>query len=81
MLAAAQAKHRAGAPDAALELLAAVEAGPLDELRRIRVELLRAEIAFALHPGSDVPPRLLRAAERLETLDVGAGAQDLPRRA
>jgi DNA-binding CsgD family transcriptional regulator len=71
MLAAAQAKHQAGAPDAALELLAAAEAGPLDELQRIRIDLLRADIGFALHPGNDVPPRLLRAAKRLETLDVG----------
>jgi DNA-binding CsgD family transcriptional regulator len=70
-LAAAQARHQAGAPEAALELLAAVEAGPLDELRRIRVELLRTEIGFALHPGSDAPPRLLTAAKHLETLDVG----------
>jgi DNA-binding CsgD family transcriptional regulator len=71
MLAAAQAKHQAGGPEAALELLAAAEAGPLDELGRIGVELLRAEITFALRPGSDVPPRLLNAARRLETLDVG----------
>jgi DNA-binding CsgD family transcriptional regulator len=71
MIAAAQAKHHAGAPDAALELLAAAEAGPLDDLGRIRVELLRTEIAFALRPGSDAPPRLLKAAKQLETLDVG----------
>ena len=40
-LAAAQASLHAGAFDAALELLAAAEAGPLDELQRARVELLR----------------------------------------
>jgi hypothetical protein len=35
-LAAGQAKHEAGAPDAALALLAIAEAGPLDELQRAR---------------------------------------------
>ena len=69
-LAAAQAKHQAGAPDAALELLATAEAGPLDELQRARVDLLRAQIAFAVQRGSDVPLLLLKAAKRLEPLDV-----------
>ena len=49
-LAAAQAKHQAGALDAALALLATAEAGPLDELQRARVDLLRAQIAFAVEP-------------------------------
>src|SRR5580704_15567764 len=40
-LAAAQAKHQAGALDAALGLLAMAEAGPLDELQRARGDLLR----------------------------------------
>jgi DNA-binding CsgD family transcriptional regulator len=70
-LAAAQAKHQAGAPDAALELLATAQAGPLDELQCARVDLLRAQIAFASSRGSDVPPLLLEAARRLEALDVG----------
>jgi DNA-binding CsgD family transcriptional regulator len=69
-LAAAQAKHQAGAPDAALELLATAETGPLDELQRARVDLLRAQIAFAVRRGSDVPSLLLGAAKRLEPLDV-----------
>ena len=49
-LAAAQAKHQPGAPEAALALLAMAEAGPLDELQRARVDLLRAQIAFAVEP-------------------------------
>jgi DNA-binding CsgD family transcriptional regulator len=69
-LAAAQAKQQAGAPDAALELLAMAEEGPLDELQRARVDLVRAQIAFAVNRGSDAPPLLLRAAKRLEPLDV-----------
>ena len=69
-LAAAQAKHRAGAPDAALALLATAQSGPLDELRRVQVDLLRAQIAFAVNRGRDAPPLLLAAAKRLEALDV-----------
>jgi DNA-binding CsgD family transcriptional regulator/tetratricopeptide (TPR) repeat protein len=70
-LAAAQAKAQAGAPDAALGLLATAEVGPLDELECAQVDLLRAQIAFAVNRGSDVPPLLLTAAKRLEPLDVG----------
>jgi DNA-binding CsgD family transcriptional regulator len=70
-LAAAQAKHQAGAFDAALGLVAIAEAGPLDELQRAQVDLLRGQIAFALSRGRDVPPLLLKAAKRLAPLDVG----------
>jgi DNA-binding CsgD family transcriptional regulator len=70
-LAAAQANHQAGAPQAALALLAMAEARPLDELQRARVDLLRAEIAFAARRGSDAPPLLLKAARQLEPLDLG----------
>ncbi|HEV7656395.1 MAG TPA: AAA family ATPase [Mycobacteriales bacterium] len=69
-LAAAQAGLQAGAFGAALGLLSTAEAGPLDELGRARVDLLRAEAAFARHHGSDPPPLLLRAARTLEPLDV-----------
>ena len=69
-LAAAQGKHQAGAPDAALGLLAAAESGPLDELQRAQVDLLRAEIAFVVSRGRDAPTLLLRAAKRLEPLNV-----------
>jgi DNA-binding CsgD family transcriptional regulator len=70
-LAAAQAKYRAGALDAALGLLAIARAGPLDELQRARGDLLRARIAFASSHGRDAPPLLLSAARQLEALDVG----------
>jgi len=69
-LAAAQASLHAGAFEAALALLAAAEAGPLDALERARVDLLHAEVAYAQNRGSDAPLLLLRAAGRLETLDV-----------
>jgi DNA-binding CsgD family transcriptional regulator/tetratricopeptide (TPR) repeat protein len=70
-LAAAQARLRAGAPDAALGLLAMAQAGPLDELQRARGDLLRAQVAFASSHGRDAPPLLLSAARQLEGLDVG----------
>jgi DNA-binding CsgD family transcriptional regulator/tetratricopeptide (TPR) repeat protein len=70
-LAAAQAKHQAGALDAALGLLAIAQAGPLDELQRARGDLLRARIAFASSHGRDAPPLMLSAARQLEALDVG----------
>ena len=55
-LLAAQAKHHAGANDAALRLLAVAKAGPLDELEHARAQLLHAEITFAMTRGRDAPP-------------------------
>jgi DNA-binding CsgD family transcriptional regulator len=69
-LLAAQGKQQAGAPDAALRLLAIAQAGPLDELERARAQLLRAQITFATTRGRDAPPLLLEAARRLEPLDA-----------
>jgi len=51
-LAAAQASLEAGAFDAALGVLATAEAGPLDNLQRARVDLLRGRIASASNFGS-----------------------------
>jgi DNA-binding CsgD family transcriptional regulator len=68
-LTAAQTNLHAGAFDEALGMVAAAEAGVLDELGRARVDLLRGEIAFASSVGSDAPPLLLKAAQRLEPLD------------
>jgi DNA-binding CsgD family transcriptional regulator len=69
-LLAAQCKHLAGAPDAALRLLAMAQAGPLDEHGRARAQLLHAQITFAMTRGRDAPPLLLEAARRLEPLDA-----------
>ena len=66
-LAAARAKHQAGAFDAALRLVAIAESGPLDELQHAQVNLLRGQIA--LSHGSDAPPLLLKAAKRFVPLD------------
>ena len=68
-LLAAKAKHRAGANDGALRLLAVAKAGPLDELEQARAQLLYAQITFAMTRGRDAPPLLLEAAKRLEPLD------------
>ncbi len=69
-LAAAQVTLRAGAFDMTRTLLAAAQTGPLDELGRARVDLLQAQVAFALRRGADAPLLLLQAAGKLETLDV-----------
>jgi DNA-binding CsgD family transcriptional regulator len=68
-LAAAQASLQAGSFEAALGLVATAEGGPLDELQRARVDLLRGQVALALS-GSDAAPLLLRAARRLEPFDL-----------
>jgi hypothetical protein len=70
-LAAAQAKFKAGAPDAAHELIRAAELGPLDELQRARLARLRAQMAFTERRGSDAPRLLLDVAKKLEPLDSG----------
>jgi DNA-binding CsgD family transcriptional regulator len=69
-LAAAQASLYAGAFDQALRLLATAELRALDEYQRARVDLLRAQLAFAASRGSEATPLLLSAARRLEALDV-----------
>jgi DNA-binding CsgD family transcriptional regulator len=72
-LAAAQANLQAGAFDKALELLAMAEgegSGPLDEFSSARMDLLRGQIAFSSGLGSDAPPLLLKAAKRLESLNL-----------
>jgi DNA-binding CsgD family transcriptional regulator len=69
-LAAAQASLRAGAFGKTLDLLAMAEAGPLDELQGARADLLRGQAAFASGLYSDAPALLLKAARRLEPLDL-----------
>jgi DNA-binding CsgD family transcriptional regulator len=69
-LAAAHATSQAGAFDAALGLLAAAEAGPLDELQRAQAALLHGQIAFASSHGRDAETLLLKAARLFEPLDA-----------
>jgi len=70
MLAAAGFNVQAGAFDAALGQLAAAESVTLDEFAQARVDLLRGRVASASRAGSDAAARLLKAASRLEPLDV-----------
>jgi DNA-binding CsgD family transcriptional regulator/tetratricopeptide (TPR) repeat protein len=69
-LAAAQTKLQAGAFDAAVDLLAMAEAEQLAELDHARVDMLRAQLAFVTSRGREAPPLLLKAAQRLESIDV-----------
>jgi DNA-binding CsgD family transcriptional regulator len=69
-LSAAVASLHAGDFENALKLLAVAQAETLDEPRHARVELLRGQVAFASGMGRDAPPLLLRAAKRLEPIDV-----------
>src|SRR5262249_19103599 len=68
-LVAANVKHQAGPPAAALRVLAWARAGPLDELEQARAQPLHAQITFAMTRGRDATPLLLEAAKRLEPLD------------
>jgi DNA-binding CsgD family transcriptional regulator len=74
-LAATKAATEAGAFDAALRLLAMAESGPLEELQGAQADLLRGQIAFGSWRGTDAPALLLKAAKRLEPLDVGLARQ------
>ena len=68
-LAAADFGVRAGAFDSARGMIAAAEVGPLDELQRARLDLVRAEAAYSESRGNAAPALLLRAAKSLEPLD------------
>ena len=77
-LLAAQGKHQAGAPDAALRLLAMAQAGPLDEHEQARAQLLHAQITFALTRGRDAPPAA-RGGQAARATGSEARPRDLPR--
>ena len=69
---AADAKFQVGAFDAALALLAAAGAGPLDKQQRALTDLLRGRIAFLSGGIGDAPLLLLRAARQFESLELEA---------
>jgi len=72
VLAAAEARFRAGSLREVTDLLAAAELAPLDPVQRATLERLRARTAFEADPGRASGPALLAAAEQLESLDVAA---------
>ena len=68
-LAAAEAKQLAGAPEAALALIVAAIAGPLDPLDSALAKRLQGEIAMGLRQAPAAFPFLLDAASRLESVN------------
>jgi DNA-binding CsgD family transcriptional regulator len=74
-LTAAEAKYAAGDFEAAQALLVTAEVGPHGELDEARVQRMRAQVAFALRRGGDAPPLMLRAAQRLQSLDAELARQ------
>ena len=89
LLAAARAKRAAGALDAALGLLVAVEAGPPDPLRTAEVEHLRGQITFvqrragdgcAAAPQRGQAPGAARRRPGSRDVPGGARGRDLGRR-
>lgn len=75
-LEAGYAKQEAGASEAARELADLAAAGPLDTLQRARLQLLRAQIAFHLTRGNEVPRMLLDAARTLTDLGAAGLARE-----
>jgi hypothetical protein len=71
LLSAAGAKREAGELDAALGLLVAAEAGPMDARQAAEMESLRGQIALDQGRGTDAARLLVNAARRLEPLDAG----------
>jgi DNA-binding CsgD family transcriptional regulator len=71
-LAAAETKFRTGDIEATEDLLAMAAAGPLTESEQGRIELIRAHLAFVTRRGGDAPLLLVKAAQRLEPIDVAA---------
>jgi DNA-binding CsgD family transcriptional regulator len=77
LFAAARAKRDAGALDAALGLLVAVEAGPLDPLQAAEVERLRGQIAWDQQRVGDAARLLHSAGRRLEPFDAASARETL----
>ncbi|WP_338145842.1 ATP-binding protein [Streptomyces scabichelini] len=69
MLTAACAKLDADAPDDALRLLEAAEAGPADALRTAEAEHLRGRITLERQRNAEAARILLGAAQRMEPFD------------
>ena len=68
---AAEAMYLAGSAEDALRLAVVAERGPINELRRARIDALRGRVATMQRRAGDAPPLLLDAARRLERFDRG----------
>jgi DNA-binding CsgD family transcriptional regulator len=69
-LGAAGANLQAGAFETVRQLLSIAEAGAITDLQQARIDLIAADLAFVTNRGSDAPSLLLKAASRLESIDV-----------
>jgi DNA-binding CsgD family transcriptional regulator len=69
-LGAAGANLQAGAFDTVRHMLSIAEAGAVTDLQQARIDLIAADLAFVTNRGSDAPSLLLKAANRLEPVDV-----------
>jgi DNA-binding CsgD family transcriptional regulator len=69
-LRAADTKRLTGALDSARGLAAVADRGPLDDLQRAQLDVLLGRIAFAGNRGNDASPLMLKAASRLEHVDL-----------
>jgi DNA-binding CsgD family transcriptional regulator len=69
-LGAAGANLQAGAFDTVRQLLSIAEAGATTDLQQARIDMTEADLAFVTNRGSDAPSLLLKAASRLEPIDV-----------
>jgi DNA-binding CsgD family transcriptional regulator len=68
-LAAAVTQLQAGAFEAAVELLDMADEGPLGELDKARISLMRAQLAFVLNRGGEAPLLMLQAAAQFEHIE------------
>ena len=69
-LAAAFANVQAGAFESTRALLTIARGGPVDELQRAQIDLVRAQMAFASSRGNEATLLLLAAAQRLQPLNL-----------
>jgi DNA-binding CsgD family transcriptional regulator len=72
---AAFANVLAGEFDTARTMVTVARDGPADEAQQARIDLVRAQLAFASRRGTEATPLLLAAARRLEPLDLGLARQ------
>jgi DNA-binding CsgD family transcriptional regulator len=75
LLGAARTQRDAGAFDAALGLLVAAEAAPLDPVHAIELQRLRGQIAMMQRRSTDAARLLLDAARQLESRDIDLARQ------
>jgi DNA-binding CsgD family transcriptional regulator len=70
-LSAASVQVQAGEFEATRDLLSIAEAQAPNDFQQARIELIEAELAFASTRGGDASQLLLKAAQRLESIDAG----------